>query len=217
MAAGFDPTLILWLNLLGTFVFGLTGGLAAAQARMDVFGCLVLALVVGLAGGITRDLLIGTPPASVRDGRSLAAAGLAGLVTIVAKSTLERVWNVIQVLDAAGLALFCVTGAIKAVEFGLGPIQAVLLGAVTGVGGGILRDVLLGQIPTVLRSDLYAVPALAGAAVVVGAHAAGRDSPVFPLIGFAVCLAVRLVGLRFGLQLPRPGESVNQSGTVRVD
>lgn len=202
MALGFDPTLILWLNLAGTFVFGLSGGLAAVRARLDLFGVLVLALVVGLAGGIVRDLLIGVPPATFRDWRYLAAAGAAGFVVFVALSALERVWNIIQIVDAAGLALFCVTGADKAIEFHLGPAQAVILGALTGIGGGMLRDVLLRQVPTVLRHDLYAVPALAGAAVVVAAHAAGSHSPAFPLLGIVVCFAVRVVGLRFNVQLP---------------
>ena len=202
MVQGFDPTLILWLNLAGTFVFGLSGGLAAVRARLDIFGVLVLALAVALAGGITRDLLIGTPPATFRDWRYLAAAGAAGLAIFVARPALERLWNIIQVLDAAGLALFCVTGAAKATEFHLGPAPAIILGAITGIGGGMLRDVLIRQIPTVLRHDLYAVPALAGAAVVVGAHAAGTNNPAFPLIGFVVCFAMRLVGLRFNIQLP---------------
>ena len=212
MVLGFDPTLILWLNLAGTFVFGLSGGLAAVRARLDLFGVLVLALVVGLAGGIIRDLLIGTPPATFRDWRYLAAAGAAGLVVFAALPALERFWNVVQVLDAAGLALFCVTGADKAIEFHLGPAQAIILGALTGIGGGMLRDVLLRKVPTVLRHDLYAVPALAGAAVVVAAHAAGSNSTAFPLLGIAVCFGVRMVGLRFNVQLPiapsrrKPGE-----------
>ena len=199
---GFDPTLILWLNLIGTFVFGISGGLAAMKARLDLFGVLVLALVVALAGGIIRDLLIGTPPATFRDWRYLAAAGAAGLATFAARPLLERIWNVIQVLDAAGLALFCVTGAAKALEFRLGPAQAIILGAITGIGGGMLRDILIRQIPTVLQHDLYAVPALAGAAVVVGAHGAGTTSEAFPLIGFAVCFAIRIIGLRYNIQLP---------------
>lgn len=222
MVQGFDPTLILWLNLIGTFVFGISGGLAAVRARLDLFGVLVLAVVVAIAGGIIRDLLIGTPPATFRDWRYLAAAGAAGLATFVARTILERIWNVIQVLDAAGLALFCVTGAAKAIEFRLGPAQAIILGAITGIGGGMLRDVLLRQIPTVLQHDLYAVPALAGAAVVVGAHAAGSHSLAFPLIGFAVCFAIRMVGLRFNIQLPvapsgRHAESTDSEGRRDVD
>jgi len=199
---GFDPTLLLWLNLVGTFVFGLSGGLAAARARLDVFGVLVLAGVVGLAGGITRDLLIGTPPATFRDWRYLAAVGAAGVVCFFATSLLDRVQRGVQVFDAMGLAVFCVTGASKATDFGLGPVQAVILGAITGVGGGILRDILLGGTPTVLRRELYAIPALLGAAVVVGAHEAGTSSPVFPLLGACVCFGTRMIGLHYGLDAP---------------
>ncbi len=198
----FDPTLILWLNLIGTFVFGLSGGLAAMKARLDLFGVLVLALVVALAGGIIRDLLIGTPPATFRDWRYLAAAGAAGLATLAARPLLERIWNIILILDAAGLALFCVTGAVTALAFRLGPAQAIILGVITGIGGGMLRDVLLRQIPAVLQHNLYAVPAIAGAAVVVGAHGAGTNSWAFLIIGFVVCFAIRIVGLRFNIQLP---------------
>lgn len=202
MHQGFDPTLILWLNLIGTFVFGLSGGLAAVRAHLDLFGLLVLALVVALSGGIIRDLLIGTPPATFRDWRYLAAAGAAGMAALAARPLLERFWNAIQVLDAAGLGLFCVTGATKAIEFRLGPAPAIILGAITGIGGGMLRDVLIRQVPTVLRQDLYAIPALAGAAVVVIAHSAGTTSEAFPLLGFAVCFAIRIIGLRFDIQLP---------------
>jgi uncharacterized membrane protein YeiH len=202
MLPGFDPTLILWLNLIGTFVFGLSGGLAAVRARLDLFGVIVLAGVVGLAGGITRDLLIGVPPATFRDWRYLVAVAAAGLVSFFAKTTIERVQRGVLVFDAIGLSVFCVTGASKALVFGLGPVQAVLLGAITGIGGGMLRDVLLSEIPLVLRKELYAVPALLGATVVVVAYKAGNLSPVFPLIGAGVCLGVRLVGLRYSLNVP---------------
>lgn len=199
---GFDPTLILVLNLAGTFVFGLSGGLAAVRARLDLFGVVVLAAVVGLAGGITRDLLIAAPPATVRDWRYLAAAGAAGLVCFCAGTRLERVRLSVMVFDAIGLSLFAVTGATKALQYGLGPVQAILLGAVTGVGGGVLRDVLLGEVPTVLREGLYAVPALLGAAVLVIAQQAGATGPLFPILGAGLCVAVRLLGLQRGITLP---------------
>src|SRR4051812_45276631 len=131
---GFDPTLILALNLAGTFVFGLSGGLAAVPARLDLFGVIVLAAGVALAGGIVRDLLIGVPPATFRDSRYLAAAGAAGLVAFFGRPVLERIWRSVLVFDAIGLGLFCVTGATKALDFGLGAVQAVLLGAITGIG-----------------------------------------------------------------------------------
>src|SRR4051794_35057725 len=150
---GFDPTLVLWLNLAGTFVFGLSGGLAAVHARFDIFGVLVLAGVVGLAGGITRDLLIGATPATFRAWRYLAVVAAAGLVSFFAHTLLERINRGVQVFDAVGLSVFCVTGATKAVVLGVGPLPAVLLGAITGIGGGMLRDVLLSETPTVLRQE----------------------------------------------------------------
>jgi uncharacterized membrane protein YeiH len=202
LAHGFDPTLILALNLAGTFVFGLSGGLAAVRARLDLFGVVVLAAVVGLAGGIIRDLLIGTPPATFRDWRYLAAAGAAGLVSYFAASALERIQRSVLVFDAFGLGLFCVTGATKALDFRLGPVQAVILGAITGIGGGMLRDVLLREVPTVLRHELYAIPALLGATVVVIAQENGATSPVFPILGVLVCVTVRLAGLRYRVNVP---------------
>jgi uncharacterized membrane protein YeiH len=200
---GFDPTLLLVLNLAGTFVFGLSGGLAGVQARLDAFGVVVLAVVVGLAGGITRDLLIGIPPQTFRDWRYLAVAGGAGLVTLVAHPALERLERPVLVLDAGGLALFCVTGASTAVDHHVGTVEAVVLGAITGVGGGVVRDILLREIPVVLRSGLYAIPALIGAAVVVGASRSGSHNLAFPIVGAAVCFLIRLAGLYFDLNVPQ--------------
>jgi uncharacterized membrane protein YeiH len=197
--SGLDPTLLLWLNLVGTFVFGLSGGLAAVQARLDVFGVVTLSAVVGLTGGIVRDLLIGVPPETFRDWRYLAAVGAAGLVCFFAAPSLARAQRSVQVFDAVGLGLFCVSGASKALDFGLGPVQAILLGAITGIGGGMLRDVLLREVPTVLRQDLYAIPAALGAAVAVVAREAGSFSVWFPLLGAALCFAVRMAGMHFGI------------------
>jgi uncharacterized membrane protein YeiH len=199
---GFDPTLILVLNLAGTFVFGISGGLAAVRERLDLFGVVVLAGVVALAGGITRDLLIGVPPATFRDWRYLAAAAAAGLLCYCGRPALERIKRSVLIFDAVGLGLFCVTGATKALDFGIGPVPAILLGAITGIGGGILRDVLLSDVPTVLRHELYAIPALLGASILVIAQESGSDSPIFPVLGAAVCVGVRLVGLRYGVNVP---------------
>jgi uncharacterized membrane protein YeiH len=199
-----DATLILWLNLLGTFVFGLSGGLAAVRARLDVFGVLALSAVVGLAGGIVRDVLIGVPPATFRDSHYLAAVAAAGLVCCFAGPASARLQRSVLVFDAMGLAVFCVTGATIALSHGLGPVQAVILGAITGIGGGMLRDILLGEIPLVLRRELYAIPALLGAAVVAVADVAGATGAGFLLIGAVVCLCLRLVGLRYGLNVPAP-------------
>jgi uncharacterized membrane protein YeiH len=204
----FDPTLLLVLNLAGTYVFGLSGGLAGVQARLDAFGVVVLAVVVGLAGGITRDLLIGVPPQTFRDWRYLAVAGGAGAVTFVAHPAIERLERPILILDAAGLALFCVTGASTALDHRVGTVEAVVLGAITGVGGGVLRDILLREIPVVLRTGLYAIPALAGAAIVVVASKSGTSNLAFPIIGATVCFLTRLAGVYFDLNVPQaPGRA----------
>src|SRR5689334_11197034 len=163
LLAGFDPTLLLVLNLIGTFVFGLSGGMAGVRTRLDLFGAIVLAVVVGIAGGTIRDLLIGIAPATFRDWRYLAVAAGAGLVTALAHPAINRLQRPIDVLDAAGLALFSVTGAATALAYRLGVVDAIILGAITGIGGGILRDVLVREIPTVLRGGLYAIPAIVGA------------------------------------------------------
>lgn len=202
MVIGFDPNLILILNLAGTFVFGLSGGLAGVRARLDLLGVVVLSFAVGLAGGIIRDLLIGVPPATFRDGRYLAAAAAAGLVSFIARPALERVDRALTFFDAIGLGLFCVTGASAALVHHLGPVQSIILGAITGVGGGMVRDLLLRQIPNILRTDLYAVPALLGAAVLVVAHQAGARSALFPLLAAGVCVAIRLTAVRYGIGLP---------------
>jgi uncharacterized membrane protein YeiH len=201
---GFSPTLILVLNLAGTFVFGLSGGLAAVRAKLDVIGVVMLASVVGLAGGFIRDVLIGIPPGTFRDWRYLAAVGAAGAVCFFAARILERVERGVMIFDAIGLGLFAVTGATKAVQFGLGPVQAILLGTITGVGGGMLRDVLLREVPSVLREGLYAIPALLGATVLVVAQEAGSTDPVFPVLGALLCVVVRLVGLRYEINAPTP-------------
>jgi uncharacterized membrane protein YeiH len=206
MLRGFSPDLILVLNLVGTFVFGISGGLTAVRKGLDVFGAIVLAATVGLAGGIIRDLLIGTPPATFRDWRYLAAAGGAGLVTTVAHPSIGRAQRPIDALDAAGLSLFTVTGAAKALAHGRGTPEAIILGAITGIGGGMVRDVIVREIPVVLRGGLYAIPALIGAAIVTVAYRAGDYSTLFPVLGAASCFAIRMAGLRYDLNLPAASE-----------
>jgi len=146
------------LDLTGTFVFALSGALAGARRELDLFGVLVLSFAAGNSGGITRDLLIGAvPPGAVADWRYLGVSLLAGIVTCYCSPRSVRMSNPILIFDAAGLALFAVTGASKALASGLNPVMATALGMVTGIGGGMVRDLLLAEIPVVLRADLYAV------------------------------------------------------------
>ena len=170
-------TLVLALDLFGTFVFALSGAMAGVRHRLDVFGVLVLSFAAGNAGGITRDLLIGAvPPAGSPIGATsgFLVAGLATFCGIPQRSGGCR--DAVLVFDAVGLAVFAVSGALKALAFGLNPLAAVLLGMLTGIGGGMLRDILVAEVPTVLRAELYAVAALAGATVVVGGRLLGLPS-----------------------------------------
>ena len=199
---------LLGLDLVGTFAFALNGGLTAVRAaHLDVVGVVTLGMITAVGGGIIRDILLGAlPPATFVDWRYLAVAAAGGYRVLFSRG-LSRFASTIDVLDAAGLSLFAVTGAAKALELGVGPAQAIILGAVTGVGGGTVRDVLIQQIPSVLSSGLYAIPALVGAALAVIATSSGVDqvlgAPV-ALGAAGVCFVIRMVGLHFKLDAPRP-------------
>ena len=201
-----DPdTLVLVLDLAGIFVFAITGGLVAVRRRFDVFGVLVLAGVTGLGGGFLRDVLIdATPPAALADWRYLIVPVVAGLVTFAFHPAVGRMERFVNVFDAAGLGLFCVTGALKALEYGLGPVPAALMGMVTGIGGGMARDVLASRAPAVFSSELYATPALLGATWVVLADIWGLHVALVALPGVVVCFGLRVVALRRNWRAPLP-------------
>jgi uncharacterized membrane protein YeiH len=201
-----EPPLLLALDLTGTFAFALNGALTALRfARLDIVGVVTLGMITALGGGILRDILIDSlPPATFSDWRYLAVAAGGGLVAFAAGRHLERLNTPITVLDAAGLSLFAVTGASKALESGLGPAQAVILGAITGVGGGTLRDVLIRQIPSVLTSGLYAIPALVGAALTVTALRLDFYGLGAAIVAAGVCFTIRMLGVHFGINAPTP-------------
>lgn len=196
-------TLVLLLDLAGTFAFALSGAMAGIRRRLDIFGVLVLSFAASTSGGITRDLLIGAaPPAVLEDWRYLAVSLAAGLLAFFWSSLIEKLHNPVRVLDAMGLALFAVAGTEKALAFGLSPVMAALLGMLTGIGGGVARDVLLAEIPAVLRADLYAVAALAGAATVAGGHLLQLPILITALGGGLVCFGLRIMAIRRGWRLP---------------
>jgi uncharacterized membrane protein YeiH len=203
------PPVLLVVDLAGTFSFALNGALTAVRAaHVDIVGVITLGMITALGGGIIRDVLLGAlPPATFVDWRYLAVAAGGGLIAFLFSRWLARFTSPIDVLDAAGLSLFAVAGAAKALELGVGPAQAIILGAVTGVGGGTVRDMLIRQVPSVLSSGLYAIPALVGAALVVAADSGGvhhvLGAPV-ALGAAGVCFLVRMVGLHFGLDAPKP-------------
>jgi uncharacterized membrane protein YeiH len=196
-------TLLLALDLVGTFVFALSGATAGVRKRLDVFGVLVLSFAAGNAGGIARDLLIGAaPPGAISDWRYLAVSLLAGIATFWRPSIIDRLSNPVLLFDAAGLGIFAVAGAQKALAFGLHPVMAAALGMLTGIGGGMTRDVLLTEVPTVLRADLYAIAALAGAAVVVIGAALRLPAAAVTIAGAVLCFWLRFMAIRHGWRLP---------------
>ena len=202
--------LLVSLDLLGIFVFALSGGLVAVRKDLDIFGVLVLAGTTGLGGGFLRDVLIdATPPAALADWRYLMVPVAAGLVTFFFHPTLaqRRAERVVTFFDAAGLGLFCVTGALKALDHGLGPVPAALMGMVTGIGGGIARDLLAGRVPAVFGTELYATPALAGAFWAVLADRAGLGVVLVAVPGVAICFGWRLLALWRHWQAPVPSAS----------
>lgn len=191
------------LDLSGTFVFALSGALAGARRKLDLFGVLVLSVAAATAGGIARDVLIGAvPPASVNDWRYLGVSLFAGVLTFYFSPLIERMSHSVQLFDAAGLALFGVAGASKALAYGLNPVPAVMLGMVTGIGGGMARDVLLAEIPIVLRAELYAVAALAAAAVVVVGHMLRLQVGPVTAVALILCFFLRVMAIKFGWRLP---------------
>ncbi|WP_240912498.1 trimeric intracellular cation channel family protein [Lysobacter sp. HDW10] len=204
--------LLLIADLIGTFVFALSGATVATRRQLDLFGVLVLSFAASSAGGICRDVLIGaTPPAALRDWRYLAVAMAAGLITFLWAPLIERMKTPVRMFDAAGLGLFAVAGAQKALDYGLNPVMAALLGMLTGIGGGMLRDVLLADVPMVLRADLYAIAALAGATVVVVGIAMGLPSAAVMFAGALFCFVLRMLAVRRGWHLPVAGNGHKKS------
>jgi uncharacterized membrane protein YeiH len=214
-------TLQLVLELSGTFVFGLNGALTAMEAEnLDIVGVVVLALITALGGGIIRDVLIGSlPPAAFRDWRYLAVGGGAGIAAFGARQLWLRVQRSITVFDAAGLALFCVTGTTTAFAAHLGPFQSVVLGTITGVGGGTIRDVVIRRVPTVLSSGLYAIPAACGATLTALALSFHFYSGTIAIVAAAVCFAIRMLGVRFNLNVPvsHPRAAADPGSTSEED
>ena len=191
------------LDLIGTFVFAISGAMLGIRQGMDLFGVLVLAFVTAVFGGILCDVLIGViPPAAIASWYYLALALTAGLLTFWCHELLARLQQPVIFFDAAGLGVFAVAGTQKALDYGLNWPMAAVLGMISGIGGGMARDVLAAQTPIVLRSDIYAVAALTGALVVVAGFYLGLPSPFVTLAGATLCVFLRIMALYRGWKLP---------------
>jgi uncharacterized membrane protein YeiH len=197
--------ILLVADLAGTFLFGIEGADAAIRGQLDLLGLMVLAFSTALAGGVVRDLLIGAvPPASISNWRYAATAFAAAILTFFFYRMVEAVpARVLMVMDAGGLALFAVAGTEKALDYKIHPFMAALLGTITGVGGGTIRDIFLAQVPRVLQSDIYATAALAGAVVLIGARRVGASPITAAFAGGGACLALRVVAATLQWNLPR--------------
>ncbi|MGC5584948.1 TRIC cation channel family protein [Ornithinimicrobium sp. W1679] len=203
------------LDLVGIFAFAISGGLVGVRARLDLFGVAVLAWATGLGGGILRDLLLGdVPPAGISEPRYIITVLLAGLAVVAAypvvvdlgrrrpRLRLGVIGEAVKYLDAVGLAVFSVAGALKALILGAPPLACIVVGVLTAVGGGAIRDVLVGQVPEVLRREVYAVPALLGATTVVAANQ--LEVLTVPVVWAAVALVlgIRIAAIIYDLQVP---------------
>ena len=197
-----DPLLRLF-DLAGTIAFALSGATLAVRARMDLFGVLVLAIVTAVSGGILRDLLIGAiPPASIANWHPIALAAAAGLACFLRPALPERLGHPVQFFDAAGLGVFAAAGAQIALDHKLNAPMSAILGMVTGIGGGIVRDVLTARVPVVFQAEIYAVAALLGALVVVLADTFRIPPTLAVPLGAAVCFFLRLMAIYRGWRLP---------------
>ena len=191
------------VDLLGTFVFALSGAAAGVKSRFDLFGLMALSFAAGNAGGITRDVLIGAvPPAAINDWRYLGVCLLAGFVTFFWYPNIDKRRRLVLLFDAAGLGLFAVAGTQKALIAGLNPVMAMFMGVLTGIGGGILRDVLVNQTPTVLEADIYAVAALAAGGVVVIGYELHYPAFVVLTVGALLCFWLRVMAIYREWHLP---------------
>jgi uncharacterized membrane protein YeiH len=197
--------MLLTVDLLGTLVFAVEGAMAGIVANLDLFGLLVLAFVTALGGGLVRDVLIGDlPPACLKDWHYTATALIGGLLAFALGRRFNAIpTEMLTTLDAAGLSLFAIAGTRKALQRGLHPFVAVLLGTITGVGGGTIRDIFLARVPLVLRADVYATAALAGAIVLVGLQRVPVLAKWAALAGGLACFLLRMISVWQGWGLPR--------------
>jgi uncharacterized membrane protein YeiH len=198
---------LLVIDLLATLLFAVEGANEAATAHLDLLGVMIVAFATALGGGVVRDLLIAaTPPGAIKDWRYPATAFVGGMLVIAFLPLVQRLpAPLLTAVDAAALSLFAVTGVRKALQHGISPFMAVLMGAITGSGGGVVRDLLLVRLPAVLHTDVYAVAALFGGVVLVAAQRLGAGAGTAAIAGGCACFVLRLVAVWQHWNLPRAG------------
>ena len=200
------------LDIVGTFAFALSGGVRAVENRMDPFGVIFLSFVAAVSGGIARDVLIGAvPPAALQSELYVGIAVVAGTICFFAYERILQLARPVAFFDAIGLGLFCVVGARKALDAGLSPVMAALLGMLTAVGGGIAADIMTARPPMVLRRDIYALAALAGAALLTLGDLVGVPDAVVAPLGALLATSLRLVALSYDWHLPRANNQSNHA------
>lgn len=191
------------MDLMGVAVFAVSGAIAAGRKDMDGFGVMVLAVVTGIGGGTLRDVLLGVRPIFwVADQTYILVAVACGLLTMLTARLWLSVGKGLAVVDAFGLALFTVIGTQRAMEAGAPGVVVVLMGVITAVVGGVIRDVLANEVPFVLRGELYATAAAAGSVLLLVFPKTGVFGVLGPVLAAVVCLAVRLAAIRWHIQLP---------------
>ncbi len=201
--------MLISFDLIGTFVFALSGAVLATRKQFDIVGVFALSLVAGLGGGMLRDILLDDlPPAAIENEAYLVTVFAATAVGFLLPAQIERINHSVRLLDALGLGFFAVVGTLKALDAGQGPISALLIGVIAGAGGGVVRDLLASETPLLLRQDIYALAALLGSLTFLLAFKADMPKVPAAVLGVAATFILRSLSIRYGLNAPRPIRSV---------
>lgn len=197
------PTMVLAVELIGTFFFAIAGSLVAVRRGFDIIGSVFLAGVGGLGGGIVRDLILSDTPATFSNPVYFIPVVLSAVLVYLFTPAVKKLHRLVLVFDAGGLGLFCITGTLKALDYGMNPVSSVLLGVSTEVGGGLMRDVIANVTPELFNPrDLYAVPAIAGAGLTSLSWTLGWFSTTLGIITAVLVIATRLAAIKYGWRVP---------------
>lgn len=192
------------LDILGTLVFAISGAFRAVKYELDILGVLSLAIATGVGGGLLRDVMLGsTPPAAFKDETYLLICVLGGLIVFVAAPRIAPRWDWVMSVDAVGLGVFAAIGAAKAADHGLGWMGVAMMGAITACGGGVIRDVLVREIPAILKADFYATAALIGGFVLFVSRGLGAGQTLELALAALATTGLRALGMIFHLSLPK--------------